>query len=98
MSGQLHAPAALPKGKRHALTTEQEAGWAPQRFWKSWRGGKPLAQLWIEPRFLSHPASSLVTIPTEPSPIMTCPTTSYGKADEHFCQFICVNVSVQGHE
>jgi hypothetical protein len=37
VSGQLHAPAALPPGKEAMVPTGQEAGWAPE---PSGRGGK----------------------------------------------------------
>jgi hypothetical protein len=36
VSGQLHAPAALPSGKEPLLPTEYEAGWAPQPVWTRW--------------------------------------------------------------
>jgi hypothetical protein len=38
VSGQLHAPAALPLGKKLAVPTGQETGWAPEQFWTTWRG------------------------------------------------------------
>jgi hypothetical protein len=37
VSGQLHAPAALPPGKEPHLPVEQEAGWAPEPVWATWR-------------------------------------------------------------
>jgi hypothetical protein len=33
VSGQLHAPAALPPGKEPLVSIGQEAGWAPEPFW-----------------------------------------------------------------
>jgi hypothetical protein len=36
MSGQLHAPVALPPGKEHLLPIRQGAGWAPEPFWTRW--------------------------------------------------------------
>jgi hypothetical protein len=36
MSGQLHAPAALPLGKEPLVPIGQEAGWAPEPFWTRW--------------------------------------------------------------
>jgi hypothetical protein len=36
VSGQLHAPAALPPGKEPLVPARQEAGWAPEPAWKRW--------------------------------------------------------------
>jgi hypothetical protein len=36
VSGQLHAPAALPPGKKPLVPIGQEAGWAPEPFWTRW--------------------------------------------------------------
>jgi len=33
VSGQLHAPAALPPGKEPLVPIGYEAGWAPEPFW-----------------------------------------------------------------
>jgi hypothetical protein len=33
VSGQLHAPAALPPGKEPLAFIGEEAGWAPEPFW-----------------------------------------------------------------
>jgi hypothetical protein len=33
VSGQLHAPAALPPGKETLVHIVQEAEWAPEPFW-----------------------------------------------------------------
>jgi len=33
VSGQLHAPAALPLGKEPPVPIRQEAGWAQEPFW-----------------------------------------------------------------
>jgi hypothetical protein len=40
MSGQLHAPAALPPGKEPPVPNGYEAGWAAEPVWNSWRGEK----------------------------------------------------------
>jgi hypothetical protein len=40
VSGQLHAPAALPPGKEPLVTTRQEAGWALELVSIQWQGGK----------------------------------------------------------
>jgi hypothetical protein len=36
VSGQFHAPAALPPGKEPLVPTGEEAGWAPEPFWTRW--------------------------------------------------------------
>jgi hypothetical protein len=36
VSGQLHAPAALPPGKKPLVPIGQEAEWAPEPFWRRW--------------------------------------------------------------
>jgi hypothetical protein len=36
VSGQLHAPAALPAGKEPLVPTGYEDGWASEPFWKRW--------------------------------------------------------------
>jgi hypothetical protein len=36
VSGQLHAPAALPPGKELLVPIGEEAGWAPEPFWTWW--------------------------------------------------------------
>jgi hypothetical protein len=46
VSDRLHAPAALPPGKHHAVTRGYEAGWAPELFWELWKGEKSLASAW----------------------------------------------------
>jgi hypothetical protein len=43
MSGQLHAPAALPPGKWPLVHIGQEAGWASEPVWMQWWGEKFLA-------------------------------------------------------
>jgi hypothetical protein len=35
--GQLHAPATLPPGKEPLVPIGQEAGWAPEPVWTTWR-------------------------------------------------------------
>jgi hypothetical protein len=42
VSGQLHAPAALPPGKP-PVPSGYEAGWAPEPVWALWSGEKALA-------------------------------------------------------
>jgi hypothetical protein len=37
VTGQLHAPAALPPGKEPPVTIGKEAGWAPEPVWTTWR-------------------------------------------------------------
>jgi hypothetical protein len=37
MSGQLHAPIALPPGKVPPVPIGLEAGWAPELIWTTWR-------------------------------------------------------------
>jgi hypothetical protein len=36
MSGQLHAPAALPAVKEPTILIEEEDGWALERVWTLW--------------------------------------------------------------
>jgi hypothetical protein len=36
MSGQLHAPAALPPGKEPPVPIEQEVGWTSEPVWTIW--------------------------------------------------------------
>jgi len=36
VSGQLHAPAALPQGKEPLVSIVQEVGWAPELVWMWW--------------------------------------------------------------
>jgi hypothetical protein len=36
MSGQFHAPAALPPGKEPRIHVGYEAGWVPEPFWTRW--------------------------------------------------------------
>jgi len=36
VSGQLHAPAALPPGKEPSVPIGYEAGWTPEPFWTRW--------------------------------------------------------------
>jgi hypothetical protein len=53
VSGQLHAPAALPPGKEPLVPTELEAGWAPEPFWTRWWREKfsaPAGNRTLEPR------------------------------------------------
>jgi hypothetical protein len=37
VSGQLHAPGALPPGKEPPVPIGQEVGWAPEPVWVTWR-------------------------------------------------------------
>jgi len=41
VSGQLHAPKALPPWKESLIHTGYEAGWAPEPVWKRWRRKAP---------------------------------------------------------
>jgi hypothetical protein len=53
VSGQLHAPAALPPGKNSLVPIGQEAGWAPEPFWTRWWREKfpaPAGNRTLEPR------------------------------------------------
>jgi hypothetical protein len=36
VSGQLHAPAALPPGKEPLVPIGEEAEWAPEPVWTRW--------------------------------------------------------------
>jgi hypothetical protein len=36
VSGQFHAPAALPQGKEPLVSIGKEAGWAPEPVWMQW--------------------------------------------------------------
>jgi hypothetical protein len=40
VSGQLHAPAALPPGKVPPVSIGYKAGWAPEPIWTLWRRAK----------------------------------------------------------
>jgi len=40
VSGQLHAPAALPPGKKPLVPTGYEAEWIPEPVWTQWRREK----------------------------------------------------------
>jgi hypothetical protein len=70
VSGQVHAPAALPP-----VQIEQEAGCVPESLWTRCRGKKSLAHLGFEPRFLGRLVPSLVrpTLPTDLSQIPSFP-------------------------
>jgi len=56
VSGQLHAPAALPPGKEPLVPIAQGAGWAPEPVWKRLSGEKFLAPT-VTPS-PDHPARS----------------------------------------
>jgi hypothetical protein len=43
VSGQLHAPAALPQGKQLPLAIVYEAAWAQEQVWMLWRREKSLS-------------------------------------------------------
>jgi hypothetical protein len=56
VSGQLHAPVALPPGKQLLAATGKEFGWAPEPVWtRWWREKFPVP---AETRTLDHPAHS----------------------------------------
>jgi hypothetical protein len=40
VGGQLHAPSALPVGKKRLIPIEEEAGWPVAPVWKIWRREK----------------------------------------------------------
>jgi hypothetical protein len=65
VSGQLHAPAALPPGKDPPVPNGQEAGWAPESFWTQLRRDKK--KHYCPCRELNHdrPARILVSALTE---------------------------------
>jgi len=70
MSGQLHAPAALPQGEEHLAPIWWEVGWAPEPVWMLWRRQKfPATTGTSTP---DHPACSLalyhVSVITSVSP------------------------------
>jgi hypothetical protein len=65
VSGQLHAPVALPPGKEPLVSIGQEAGWTPEPFWTRWWREKfpaPAGNRTLEPRLASPKPSA---IPTE---------------------------------
>jgi hypothetical protein len=37
VSGELHAPAALPPGKEPPVPVGYDAGWATEQVWTTWR-------------------------------------------------------------
>jgi hypothetical protein len=56
VSGQFHAPAALPPGKESPVPVGQESGWEPVSFWTRWWREKflaPLGNRTLEPRLSS---------------------------------------------
>jgi hypothetical protein len=53
VSGQLHAPAALPPGKETLVLIGQEAGWAPESVWMTW---------WSENSFLHQNSNSDLSV------------------------------------
>jgi len=54
VSGQLHAPVALPPGKKLLVSIGQEAGWAPEPVWTRCRREKFPAP--TSTRTRDHPA------------------------------------------
>jgi hypothetical protein len=66
VSGQLHTPAALPKGETTPVPTGED-GWDPELVCMLWRRKSPLPLPGTEPQLLGHPAHSLVIIETEVS-------------------------------
>jgi hypothetical protein len=46
VSGQLHAPAALPSAKELQVSIVQKAGWAAEPIWTPWRREKSFAPGW----------------------------------------------------
>jgi hypothetical protein len=57
VSGQFHAPTALPPREKPLVPTAQEAGWAPEPVWTRWWREKFSAPAGT--RTPAHPASSL---------------------------------------
>lgn len=57
----LHAPTTLPLGKTSPVHTGHQNGWTWYPFWTLWRRKTLLSLPVIEPRFLGHPARSLVS-------------------------------------
>jgi hypothetical protein len=70
VSGQLHAPPALPTNKYIPVPTGYESEWASKLFWRHCRIENLLLLLGIEPQFLCHAAHSLVPISIELSPFL----------------------------
>jgi hypothetical protein len=68
VSGQLHAPAALPPAKEPRVPIGEEAGWAPEPVWVWWKIVKFPAP--AGNRTLDRPVRSLVAIPTVPLRMM----------------------------
>jgi hypothetical protein len=56
VSGQLHAPAALPPGKEPPVPIGQEVRWTPEPVWTTWRKFLTLPGLKLRP--LGRPARS----------------------------------------
>jgi hypothetical protein len=67
MSGQLHAPVALPWRIQPLVPNAEEAGWAPETLWALWRREKSLVPTGIKPRLLGHPVSIPTELPHIPS-------------------------------
>jgi hypothetical protein len=65
VSGQLHALAALPLGKESILLTVQGLGGPQSQYGGNGEEKNLLSLPGVKPYFLSHLASSMVTIPTE---------------------------------
>jgi hypothetical protein len=74
VSGQLHAPAALPPGKQPPVPTGKEAEWAPEPFLTRWWREKFQAPAGNRTQNFDHPARSLVAIPTELSRLVVIKT------------------------
>jgi hypothetical protein len=69
VSGQLHAPAALPPGKEPPVPIGLETGWAPEPVWTTWRENS--WPYWdSELRHLDRPARTDYAIPA-PDGIIT---------------------------
>jgi hypothetical protein len=60
VSGQLHAPAALPPGKEPLIPTRWKAGWASEPLWTRWGIDKfPAPAGTRNPDHSAHPVSKL---------------------------------------
>jgi hypothetical protein len=64
VSGELHAPAALPPGKKAQMSITYEAGWAPEPVRSLCRREKFISLAEYQPRFHGRSAHILLTIPS----------------------------------
>jgi hypothetical protein len=64
-SGQLHAPANLPRGNSSLYPLYRRLNWSQSQSGRYEDEKNPLRLLGIEPRLLGRPAHSLVAVLTE---------------------------------